>query len=229
MILFKQEITNKEKYMTMAPSKTSTTPFRQIRADYNDETITVYQAYSKSIAEAAVKEQKLSASPNFLFSRMTWIKPSFCWMMYRSNYGTKDNRQTNILAITMTHANFRKLLIQAAVCSGSALSAEESRKPVRVQWDPERSPAIGMLDYRSLQVGIGREIVEWWVGEGIEAIRDVTDMAAKLKQCIEESKELRKMGKGKTVDELVEMGCLPMERVYEVDEELKKVLKMDLT
>jgi Domain of unknown function (DUF4291) len=57
-------------------------PYRQIRALYDDETITVYQAYSSSIAIAAVKEQKLNASPDFRLGRMTWIKPSWCWMMY---------------------------------------------------------------------------------------------------------------------------------------------------
>jgi hypothetical protein len=56
-------------------------PYRQIRALYDEETITVYQAYSAEIAIPAVAEQKLSASPAFKYGRMTWIKPSWCWMM----------------------------------------------------------------------------------------------------------------------------------------------------
>lgn len=57
-------------------------PYKQIRALYDEDTITVYQAYSASIAIPAVKEQSLSASPDFqVGSRMTWIKPSWCWMM----------------------------------------------------------------------------------------------------------------------------------------------------
>jgi hypothetical protein len=66
----------------MSSPEASKTPYRQIRAVYDKETITVYQAYSASIAEAAVREQKLYASPDFLFTRMTWIKPSWFWMMY---------------------------------------------------------------------------------------------------------------------------------------------------
>jgi Domain of unknown function (DUF4291) len=62
-------------------NSSKTVPFRQIRATYDDETITVYQAYSEAIAVAAVKEQRLNASPQFLFGRMTWIKPSWAWMM----------------------------------------------------------------------------------------------------------------------------------------------------
>lgn len=61
----------------------STIPYRQIRAEYDDESITVYQAYSAAIAIPAVREQKLSASPEFKPGRMTWIKPSWCWMMYQ--------------------------------------------------------------------------------------------------------------------------------------------------
>lgn len=56
-------------------------PYRQIRALYTDTTITVYQAYSAAIALPAVAQQNLSAAPEFTFSRMTWIKPSWCWMM----------------------------------------------------------------------------------------------------------------------------------------------------
>ncbi|KAF8332587.1 uncharacterized protein EI90DRAFT_3053666, partial [Cantharellus anzutake] len=57
-------------------------PYRQIRASYDNETITVYQAYSDEIGKAAVEHQKLSASPAFHYHRMTWIKPSWCWMMF---------------------------------------------------------------------------------------------------------------------------------------------------
>lgn len=64
---------------------TSSIPYRQIRAIYDDKTITVYQAYSASIAVAAVREQHLNASPDFLLGRMTWIKPSWCWMMCAPN------------------------------------------------------------------------------------------------------------------------------------------------
>jgi len=63
------------------PTQTNKIPYRQIRASYDEDTITVYQAYSAEIAIAAVQEQRLSASPKFSGTRMTWIKPSWCWMM----------------------------------------------------------------------------------------------------------------------------------------------------
>jgi hypothetical protein len=68
--------------MVVSPEPKASIPYRQIRAIYDDETITVYQAYSPSIATTAVEHQKLNASPDFKLGRMTWIKPSWCWMMY---------------------------------------------------------------------------------------------------------------------------------------------------
>lgn len=60
----------------------------------------------------------------------------------------------------MTRENFQRLLEQAAVTHGQVggLSGEEREKGVRVQWDPERSVRIGMLGFRSIQIGIGGRI-----------------------------------------------------------------------
>ena len=44
----------------------------EIRANYDKDTIVIYQAYSPAIADPALKHQKF-VTP---FHRMTWIKPS---------------------------------------------------------------------------------------------------------------------------------------------------------
>lgn len=64
---------------------------RQIYAKYDDETITVYQAYSECIAVPAVQEGRFVMP--FSMDRMTWIKPSFCWMMYRSGWAMKSGQE----------------------------------------------------------------------------------------------------------------------------------------
>lgn len=51
----------------------------EIRADYNRDTIVVYQAYNETIAKLAIENKKFV--PPFSLTRMTWIKPSFLWMM----------------------------------------------------------------------------------------------------------------------------------------------------
>jgi hypothetical protein len=72
---------------------------KAIRAVFDQQTITVYQAFNKTIAKSAVQNQTF-VSPPFKIDRMTWIKPSFLWMMYRSGWGTKEN-QEYILAIKL--------------------------------------------------------------------------------------------------------------------------------
>ncbi|KAE9371741.1 hypothetical protein N431DRAFT_441709 [Stipitochalara longipes BDJ] len=208
--------------MTTAKDPKPTIPYRQIRALYDNETITVYQAYSPSIALAAVEHQKLNASPDFKLGRMTWIKPSWCWMMYRSGYSYKDTRQSHILALKMTHSAFFQLLREAVVCHGQTLTAEDRKKDVRVQWDPERTPALGVLSYRSIQIGISGATAKWWVEEGIVGIEDVTERAKELYDFVKER------GKGEAgVEECVERGLMPRERVFDVPDEVRKILKMD--
>lgn len=120
----------------------------------------------------------------------------------------------------MTHAHFIELLSHACVTDGHAqkLTNEEKKRKVRVQWDPERNVRLGELGYRSLQVGIGREISEKWVKEWISGIEDVTEKALKCKELVE---------KGKSEAEMVEEGCLWEERDFIVPNELRKILKMD--
>ncbi|WP_390624194.1 DUF4291 family protein [Fodinicola feengrottensis] len=67
-------------------------PARQVRAAYDDDTIIVYQAYASAIAEPAVTAQAFV--PPFKIERMTWIKPSFLWMMYRCGWATKTGSGT---------------------------------------------------------------------------------------------------------------------------------------
>ena len=80
-------------------------PEREIRAVHTSETIRVYQAYSDEIADSAMRRQTF-VSPPFSMTRMTWIKPSFLWMMYRAGWGKKDDGQKRILAIDITHSGF---------------------------------------------------------------------------------------------------------------------------
>jgi hypothetical protein len=200
----------------------SPTPYRQIRAQYDSNTITVYQAYSPEIADAAVAAQKLNGSSSFKQTRMTWIKPSWCWMMYRSGYSYKDPRQTRILALKMKHEDFLKILRRARLSHGPSKSdipnSEEGTGTVVVQWDPERSPEIEKLDYRSIQIGIGGNLSKTWVDEWIVEIEDVTEKAKELKKAVDENVDTA---------ELVKRGLLPEERVYDVPEDVVEILAMN--
>ena len=151
---------------------------------YTAETITVYQAYPAPIADAARRAGRFVAP--FKRDRMTWIKPSFLWMMYRCGWGAKPG-QERILAVELTRAGFEWALAHACIShyeTGDETHADWSRRlrrsPVRVQWDPERSIQLGALPYRSLQLGLGGEAVPRYVDEWTVAIRDVTELAHRV-------------------------------------------------
>lgn len=202
-----------------------TTPYRQIRAFHNADTITVYQAYKPSIADAAVKHQKLNASPDFKPTRMTWVKPSFCWMMYRAGYSYKDPNQSRILALRMKHEHFIGLLEKGVLTTHATSGKEPEGKKrlktadVRVQWDPERTPRLGVLPYRSIQIGIPGALSEGWANECIVAIEDVTETARELKRVLDEQPDV-------TREELLRRGLVPEETPFEVPESVQWRLGM---
>ncbi|KAI1191344.1 ATP-dependent RNA helicase DHX8 [Nemania serpens] len=206
--------------------------YHQIRARYDEETITVYQAYNSEIASAAVREQKLHASPQFRLTRMTWIKPSWCWMMYRAGYSYKDKNQERILALKMKHEHFITLLRNATLTTEpskenapgtSAASSDkgirEKSSVVKVQWDPERTPRLDKLGYRSIQIGIPSSLAESWAKEWIVGVEDVTEKARAMER------ELRE-NQGVTDDELVRKGLLPLEREFLVPADIQQALQV---
>lgn len=211
-------------------------PYRQIRAHYTDTHIVVYQAYKATIADAAISTQKLNASPDFRPGRMTWIKPSWGWMMYRSGYSLKDPGQERILAITMLHEHFVGLLERAVLAShrgetapARKVSREGERETgvkvksvdVKVQWDPERTAKIEALPYRSIQIGIPGALSETWARRWITGIEDVTEKAKKLKNFIDERPDV-------TPEELAQMGLVPEEKPFPVPVDVQEKLQMGI-
>jgi len=61
---------------------------RQIIGQLNGDNIIVYQAFNPEIADYAIKNQKFGGE-HYSFTRMSWIKPGFLWMMYRAGWASK--------------------------------------------------------------------------------------------------------------------------------------------
>lgn len=61
---------------------------RHIIAQYDDESVVVYQAYRPAIGNFAATHGYFGGE--FKLDRFSWIKPNFLWMMYRSRWGTKE-------------------------------------------------------------------------------------------------------------------------------------------
>jgi hypothetical protein len=203
--------------MQDATSTAQRVPTRQVRAVFEARTVTVYQAYSSAIAEPAIATGRFV--PPFKLDRMTWIKPSFLWMMYRSGWATKPG-QERILAIQITREGFEWALGHSALSSyepGTYPSQQEwaERKratPVRIQWDPERSLLLEPLPWRSIQIGLSGEAVSQYVHEWITGLTDITVTAHEIRDLIT-------AGEHQTAQAM-----LPVEQPYELPGELRRLI-----
>jgi len=192
----------------------------QIRARYDRDSITVYQAYSDAIAQPTLKAGRF-VEP-FSWNRMTWIKPSYLWLMARSNWAQKSN-QDNILGIRIKRTGWEEALSQAVLTSykhGVYSSRDNWREQfenakVHVQWDPERTLHGKKLEYRSIQVGISREVIRQFTDDWILEIEDLTPLTRKIRK-------LYLAGETRRAKEQ-----LPPEKVYPVTELIMKRLGMD--
>ena len=66
------------------------TPLRQIRADFDRDTIVMYQAFGPRIADPALAAGRFVAP--FSFTRLTWIKPSKIDALVRAGQTAKGQR-----------------------------------------------------------------------------------------------------------------------------------------
>ncbi|MDQ1042469.1 hypothetical protein QFZ76_000705 [Streptomyces sp. V4I2] len=115
---------------------------------------------------------------------MTWIKPSFLWMMYRCGWGSKDGQET-VLAIEIIREGFEWALEHACLAhyehglhpDRATWKRQLKRSPARVQWDPERDLHLQPLPHRSLQLGLTGEAAHRYADEWTVSITDITTLA----------------------------------------------------
>ena len=149
---------------------------RHILAQFDQETVIVYQAYRPTTGRYAAEHRAFSK--DFSYSRMSWIKPNFLWMMYRSGWGTKENQEVT-LALRISRAFFDSLLADAVPSSWDRdrfgteadWSKAVDRSSVRLQWDPDHHPYGEKLSRRAIQLGLRGEVLKaFGKGELIEVI-----------------------------------------------------------
>ncbi|KAI8343098.1 hypothetical protein BC941DRAFT_410423 [Chlamydoabsidia padenii] len=200
----------------------------------NDDpsSVVVYQAFSDTIADYAVEHQSFVGAPGYKLNRMTWIKPSFLWMQYRSGWNTKDDRQTRTLAIRLTRSFF-DTLVHTAVISHFSRSTYNNRTEwesardtscVVVQWDPQYTPAMERVEAkrRAIQLGLkGPAAARLAQGKGVLSIEDITPFVKEMRARLEVDKD--KIGQDRFANLWV-----PRERPYLVDNQQGTNLGADI-
>ena len=188
---------------------------KHILAQFNDDSVVVYQAYRKSIAQFAVENQFFGG--DFSYNRMSWIKPNFLWMMYRSGWGTKAG-QEHILAIHLKPEYFFEILSKAFPSSNilgldnDKWKEQVAQTNVRLQWDPDHDPYGEKQERKAIQLGLRNDFLLPFKGEGIVKIEDISDFVAEQRVHVENN-ELHKL-------------ITPAETVMDLSEEIQKTLFM---
>jgi hypothetical protein len=152
---------------------------------------------------------------------MSWIKPNFLWMMYRSAWATKEGQEV-ILAIRLCREGFDEILSRAVQSTFSASGGNDrdawqrqvKESDVRLQWDPDHDPNGADQPRRAIQLGLRGEAMRSYCDDWTISVEDGTGFVHA------QSKILNEAG----VDALV----TPREEVYPVsDPSLRDRLGME--
>ncbi len=155
---------------------------RHILSQFDAATVVVYQAYRPEIGRFAAANGY--SGDGFSLSRMSWIKPNFLWMMYRSGWAGKEGQEV-VLAVRLRRAAFDEILAAAVPSSFDArlFSTESEWKravadsDVRLQWDPDHHPSGAPMERRAIQLGLRGKVLSDYARPWIVSIDDVSDFA----------------------------------------------------
>ncbi|WP_434422223.1 DUF4291 domain-containing protein [Nannocystis pusilla] len=160
---------------------------RHILAQFDADTIVVYQAYRPAIGRFAAEHQRFGGP--FSLERMSWIKPNFLWMMYRSGWGTKEGQEVT-LAVRLRRDAFNKVLAEAIHSTHvpevygerSAWEQLGKRSDVRLQWDPDHGPSGDKQERRAIQLGLRGAAIASYAREWIVEIEDISAFVAEQRR-----------------------------------------------
>lgn len=189
---------------------------KEIIALYDKKYIRIYQAHREKIARQAVELKTFGSE--FNVNRMTWIKPSFLWLMHRSNWAAKKN-QEYILSIDILRDTFDSFLEQAVLTTDESSIFKNynswekafNSTDVYCQWDPDRSLKGNPLNRGAIQLGIKNNAIDLFLA----SIYNITDM----------TKDVNKWREKLNYNKLT-VKDLPKEKVYPVSDYIKKRLNM---
>ncbi len=154
---------------------------RHILAQFDDQSVIVYQAYKPSIGQFAAKNGYFGGE--FSLNRMSWIKPNFLWMMYRCGWDSKEGQEV-VLAVRLKRSAYDEIL-RLAIHSSFVPEVYENElawrsavgtSDVRLQWDPDHDPSGTPIERRAIQLGLRGEVLAKYAKEWLLGIEDVSTL-----------------------------------------------------
>ena len=119
-------------------------------------------------------------------SRMTWIKPNFLWMMYRSGWGSKEHQEVT-LAIRLRRDAFDEILSLVVHSTfvpevyGSRRGVEAGSSQVRTcvcNGTPTHGPSGNAVERRAIQLGLSGDVLARYAREWLLRVEDISDFVS---------------------------------------------------
>jgi hypothetical protein len=160
---------------------------RHILAQYDDESVVVYQAFQPSIGLFSAEAGYLGRG--FSLQRISWIRTSFLWMMTRSAWGTREGQQV-VLAIWLKRAAFDQILTQAVSVNFDEQRYEDREQwraavegaEVRMQWDPDYDPVGQPTARRAIQLGLHGSVLANYARPWIHRIENISGFVGEQRE-----------------------------------------------
>jgi hypothetical protein len=160
---------------------------RHILAQFENDSVVVYQAYKPTIGQFAAKNGCFGG--DFSLSRMSWIKPNFLWMMYRCGWASKEGQEV-VLAVRLKRSAFDQILRLAVHSSfvpevyqnESAWKSAVTSSDVRLQWDPDHDPSGAPVERRAIQLGLRGEVLAKYAKDWLLGIEDVSEFVREQRE-----------------------------------------------
>jgi hypothetical protein len=143
---------------------------------------------------------------------MSWIKPNFLWMMYRSNWGRSQGQEV-VLAIRLKRTFFDSLLKMAVPSSYDPINFAThvdwkyavERSDVRLQWAPDHRPDGTKEERRAIQLGLRGATLEAYGKREIVEIINMSELVASQRENV--------------ADENIGKLIMPSEKPYQPERE----------
>lgn len=182
---------------------------KHILAQHDEESVIVYQAYRPAIGQFAARHGYFGGE--FSLSRMSWIKPGFLWMMFRSGWSQKAGQEI-VLAIRLKRNAFDNILSQAVhsvfvkEIYGMIDMWQQQIKNTSVvlQWDPDHDPSGEKVERRVIQLGLRGNVLKQYAHDDILEIEDISSFVQQQYRYV----------KQQAYQELV----IPRETVYPIED-----------
>jgi hypothetical protein len=160
---------------------------RHVVAQYDDDSVIVYQAYRPAIGHFAARQGYFGGE--FSLNRMSWIKPNFLWMMYRSGWASKEGQEV-VLAVRLKRSAFDEILRRAVHStfvpevyeSEAEWKAAVARSDARLQFDPDHNPSGAPVQRRAIQLGLRGEVLAKYAKEWLLGIQDISEFVREQSQ-----------------------------------------------